>query len=246
MRAAAVRASAGTSPLILRIPNSWTHFCVHTGGSDDRESGWADNNPSSPFFGRMYVSWNDFAVGSGASESASPLTTVRLGPTSDSWPPPALHPQRPDHRRLATGDVYIAGMDEGGGGLPAQRHQHDLSGPLTAAIPGPTPTPAPPSPAPGAIAAPTATSPACLPAPAATGGTWAGVSLPRYNGVVHLCLCRQHGTGGDPGDVFYIRSTDSGVTFSAPFKLNTDTTTRPQWQPNLSVSPSGTLFAVVV
>ena len=29
-------------------PNSWTHFCVHTNGSDDRESGWADNNPSSP------------------------------------------------------------------------------------------------------------------------------------------------------------------------------------------------------
>ena len=29
-------------------PNSWTHFCVHTNGGDDRESGWADNNPSSP------------------------------------------------------------------------------------------------------------------------------------------------------------------------------------------------------
>ena len=34
------------------------------------------------------------------------------------------------------------------------------------------------------------------------------------------------------------------MTFSAPVKLNTDTTTRPQWQPNLSVSPGGTLFAV--
>ena len=33
--------------------NSWTHFCVHTGSSDDRESGWVDNNPASPFFGRM-------------------------------------------------------------------------------------------------------------------------------------------------------------------------------------------------
>src|SRR6267143_4007275 len=40
--------------------------CVHTGSSDDRESGWSDNNISSPFFGRMYVSWNNFAVGGGA------------------------------------------------------------------------------------------------------------------------------------------------------------------------------------
>ena len=34
------------------------------------------------------------------------------------------------------------------------------------------------------------------------------------------------------------------MTFGAPFKLNTDSTTRPQWQPNLSVSPDGTLFAM--
>src|SRR5439155_24243604 len=40
------------------------------------------------------------------------------------------------------------------------------------------------------------------------------------------------------------RSTDKGVTFSAPVKLNTDTTSRPNWEPNLSISPSGTLFAV--
>ena len=32
-------------------------------------------------------------------------------------------------------------------------------------------------------------------------------------------------------------------TFGAPFKLNTDATTRPQWQPNISVSPTGTLLA---
>ena len=63
------------------------------------------------------------------------------------------------------------------------------------------------------------------------------MSLPRYNNFVHL-VYSQHGTGADPGDVYYIRSTDGGFTFGAPFKLNTDATTRPQWQANLSVSPS--------
>ena len=47
----------------------------------------------------------------------------------------------------------------------------------------------------------------------------------------------------DAGDVYYIRSTDGGSTFAAPFKLNSDATTRPQWQPNISASPTGTLLA---
>ncbi len=63
------------------------------------------------------------------------------------------------------------------------------------------------------------------------------------NGVVSYVYAG-HGAGADPGDVFYIRSTDSGVTFGAPVKLNTDTTTRLQWQPNLSVSDGGDLLSV--
>ena len=64
-----------------------------------------------------------------------------------------------------------------------------------------------------------------------------------YNGVVSYVYA-QKGTGSDAGDVEYIRSTDKGVTFSAPLKLNTDSTTRAQWQPNLSVSDTGTLFSM--
>src|SRR6476620_9994593 len=42
------------------VATSWVHFpCVHV-GNDDRESGWSDTNTASPFYGRMYVSWNDF------------------------------------------------------------------------------------------------------------------------------------------------------------------------------------------
>ena len=63
-----------------------------------------------------------------------------------------------------------------------------------------------------------------------------------YNGVVSYVYAAK--VGSDPSNVFYIRSTDMGVTFSAPLQLNTDTDqTKAQWQPNLSVSDAGTLFA---
>ena len=64
------------------------------------------------------------------------------------------------------------------------------------------------------------------------------------NGVVHYVYDSRNTGNGDPGNVFYIRSTDGGVTFSAPFQLNTDTTTRAQWQPNISAGADGSLLAV--
>ena len=76
----------------------------------------------------------------------------------------------------------------------------------------------------------------------ASGGTEGWGEPAAINNFVHL-IYTQHGTGSDPGDVYYIRSTDGGVTFGTPFKLNSDTTDRPQWMPNISVSPSGTLLA---
>ena len=76
---------------------------------------------------------------------------------------------------------------------------------------------------------------------AATGGTKAGVSL--LPSTTSFTWFMPSTAPADPGDVYYIRSTDGGATFAAPFKLNTDATIRPQWQPNLSVSPTGTLLA---
>jgi hypothetical protein len=69
------------------------------------------------------------------------------------------------------------------------------------------------------------------------------------NHVVHYVYaqCGQNAacdSATDHGDIYYIRSTDSSVTFGTPVKLNTDTGTATQWEPNLSVSPSGTVFAV--
>src|SRR5207249_814871 len=47
----------------------------------------------------------------------------------------------------------------------------------------------------------------------------------------------------DHGDIYYIRSTDAGLTWGMPVKLNTDSGTAMQWQPSLTVTQSGALFA---
>jgi hypothetical protein len=219
--------------------SSWTtHYCIHNNNNDDRESGWADNNSSSPFYGRMYVSWNDFNVGGGA-------LFVRVSTDNgNTWTP---HQITSSFLRdvqitgdLATGDVYIASMDEGGGGFPHNDINHfyrstDGGNTWTHTYTGPS------FPGPGVTAVGYF---ACMFTDG--GGYWRheGWGEPAaYNSVVHYVYA-QHGTGTDPGDVYYIRSTDKGQTFSAPVKLNTDATTRPQWQPNLSVATDGSLFAM--
>ena len=241
LRAAADRASAPGSPLTAGSPGRLA-LAFTTAAQDDRESGWADNNPSSPFFGRMYVSWNDFAVGSGASSHASPLITAPLGPlrNSELYRLPSSAMSRSPATCRATATVYIAGMDEGGGGFPHNNINHiyrstDGGNTWTNTYTGP----AFPGPGVGAIRL---LRLHVYRLAVATGGTRAGVSLPPSTTWFTWSM-PSTAPAADPGDVYYIRSTDSGVTFSAPFKLNTDATTRPQWQPNLSVSPSGTLFA---
>src|SRR5262249_1448753 len=97
-------------------PNSWTHFCVHSNSQDDRESAWADNNPSAPFYGRMYTSWNDFNRGGGAlfvrytTDNGVTWTNERQITTGT----PFIRDVQITGD-LATGDVYIAGMNENGG-----------------------------------------------------------------------------------------------------------------------------------
>ena len=110
----------GYSSTTPEDPNSWTHFCAFNEGSADRESGWADNNPSSPFFGRLYISWNDFNIGQGA------LMSIHSTDGGVTWSSPATVINGATFIRdvqitgdlAGSGTVYIAGMDEGGGGFP--------------------------------------------------------------------------------------------------------------------------------
>jgi hypothetical protein len=47
------------------------------------------------------------------------------------------------------------------------------------------------------------------------------------------------GAGADKADVFLVQSTNGGLTWSAPIKINDDATTTDQWQPTLAVTPGG-------
>jgi hypothetical protein len=215
--------------------------CIHNGSSDDRESGWSDNNQASPFFGRMYVSWNDFALGGNlkvrfSSDNGNTWNERQLAPAS-----PFIRDVQITGDLSGNGTIYVAGMDEGGGGFPHTNQNHmyrstDGGNSWTATYTGP------------GFAGPGVGASgyfACMFNGSPSGVYWRheGWGQPAaFNNVVHL-VYSQDGAGADAGDVFYIRSTDSGVTFGAPFKLNSDSTTRPNWQPNISVSPSGSLFA---
>ena len=218
--------------------------CAHNGGSDDRESGWADNNSASPFFGRMYASWNDFTTSCGAGGC---LYSTHSSDGGVTWSTPVRVQTNSLFMRdvQITGDlagggaVYIASMDEGGGGFPHNDTNYLFKstdgGTTWANTYVGTPFPGPGVCASGYFAGMFSTN----------GCYWRheGWGEPAaINNFVHLVYA-QHGTGTDPGDVYYIRSTDGGVTFGTPFKLNSDSTDRPQWEPNLSVSPGGTLLA---
>ena len=223
-------------------PTSWTHFVVHSNSADDRESGWADTNPASPFYGRMYISWNDFNVGGGA-------LFVRFSTDNGlTW-----NNQRqittgvPFIRDVqitgdaTTGEVYLAGIDEGGGGFPHNNinkiyRSTDGGNTWTNTYSGPT------------FAGPGRGVSGYFACMYNNPPYWRheGWGQPAaFNHVVHYVYDGRNAGTGDAGDVFYIRSTDGGVTFSAPFQLNTNTDpTKAQWQPNLSAASDGSLLAV--
>src|SRR5216110_155504 len=227
-------------------PNSWTHFCAFNEGSADRESGYADNNPASPHFGNMYISWNDFNFPN------ADIFVVRSTDNGTTWSAPIHVSSGATFIRdvqitgdKVTGDVYIAGMDENSGngclsGCGTTRsnliyRSTDGGATWTNTYTGPT------------FVGPCRSSNGyfCTMYTSPAPGYWRhmGWGQPAaFNHVVSLVYAQKDGS--DPGNVYYIRSTDSGVTFSAPFQLNANTDpTKAQWQPNLSVSNAGTLFA---
>ncbi len=231
---------------------NWTvGACAHNGPSDDRESMWVDNDPTSAGYGRMYVSWNDFNTSCGtggclfvthSDDGVTWSTPVQLNTgiflrnvqiTGAQLSPTV-------HRSALKGynSVFVASMDEGGGvGNTRQNimwRSNNGGATWTQIVMGPRFNPV--------------GDHACGQYFYEIAPNWRhmgwGEPAVGPNNVVHYAYAGA-GTNGDNGDIFYTRSTDNGTTWSTPTKLNTDPDQQyhVQWMPTLSVNPAGKVTA---
>jgi hypothetical protein len=200
---------------------------------------WVDNEPTSGTYGRMYISWNDFLVGVGAlsvthsDDGVTWTSPVRVANGStfirdvQITGSPAGAPRFEGNNST----VFIAGMDEGGGGCNTRLNlmYKSLDGGQTWQ----------------AITMGARFKPICD-ALCSSNSYFAQVNpIIRHmgwgepavgpNGVVHYAYAGL-GSNGDPGDIFYTRSTDNGVTWSTPVKANgtQDAPFKEQWMPSVS------------
>lgn len=224
---------------------TWTAgSCAHNGGSDDRESMWVDNEPTSGTYGRMYISWNDFTVGVGAlsvthsDDGVTWTTPVRVANGSTFIRDVQItgSPAGASRYEGSNSTVFIAGMDEGGGGCSTRQNlmYKSLDGGVTwtTATLG-----ARFKPICDALCSSNSYFAQVNPIIRHMGWGEPGVGP---NGVVHYVYAGL-GTNSDPGDIFYTRSTDNGVTWSKGKKLNgtADAQFKEQWMPSLSVDAAG-------
>src|ERR1700687_870852 len=99
---------------------TWTvGACAHNSSFDDRESMWVDNNRNSPHFGRMYVSVNDYA--------RSQKIYVAYSDDGTTWSTPVQVSDTFVRNIQLTGSpddvtVFVAGMDEGSGGVDMRQN----------------------------------------------------------------------------------------------------------------------------
>jgi hypothetical protein len=223
---------------------TWTAgSCAHNGGSDDRESFWVDNETTSGTYGRMYVSFNDFTNNGGAlslvysDDGKTWSSTVVLNPNFIRDVQVTGTPRGTTLFEGKNSTVFVAAMDEGGGGNSTRQNimYKSLDGGVTwtSTTLGPRFNP------PGNVN--------CgyfqAVAPIWRHMGW-GEPAVGPKGVVHYDYAGA-GTNGDVGDIFYVRSIDNGKTWSKPIKLNTDKDNqfRTQWMPSLSVDLTGDVTA---
>jgi hypothetical protein len=187
-----------------------------------------------PFYGRRYVAFNDFNAG------GVRCCTCAAAAWHEVSPGRRLHPQRARHRQLgptarSSSSRWTRGrcrQQPHQPGLPVgQRRRH-----LDRLLPGPSFPPA------GAGLCSASDYFYMVPP------LWRHGMGPGAVGRAASCtrLQPRRAGPGDLGDIYYIRSTDNGATWSAPAALNSDQLDQNnvvQWQPSISVTSQGYVLA---
>jgi len=209
-------------------------------GGDDKELIAIDNNPGSPFFGRIYVAWADFGAGARiafthSDDSGATWTPqINLSDAGDSaqsaWPVVAPN-----------GDVFVAWVHWFND--PNETFEIEVTRSTNGGASFNKVTP----PSNGETEPRDATWSGTCGRPALNGGI-------RYSpfpqlavgsdGVLHVAYSYDP-DGLDTGDivnVYYRRSVDNGATWGPEIRLN-DVTTNDQYSPTLSVGAGGVVMA---
>lgn len=209
---------------------------MHSGGGDDKELIAVDNNQTSPYYGRIYNAWTDFNAGEriyvnysdNGLNWSTPVAVSGVGvDVQGAWPTVAPN-----------GDVYVGWV----------RWNPYYSGPIDAEVVRSTNGGASFSliayPMTGKVN-PRAATPTSSCGRPALNGNIRYLPSPQVavspNGDLHAVYSYDPDgyNTGDVINVYYRRSTDDGATWGPEVLLNDDGTTRDQYQPTLSVGPSG-------
>jgi len=197
--------------------------------TDMQDKEWlAVDSTSSPFRGNVYVTWTDFTRTTGSFIAFA--RSRNGGSTFD--PPIGLSPR--DNTSLVqgsvpvvapNGDLYVAFSDghagiggigivkstDGGNTFSAEKRLASVVGVSTMTGGGGVRT-----------------------------NSFPSVTIDG-NGAVHVVYASWTLSQVDRGDIFYVRSTDGGTTFSTPKKLNDDATNTTQTFPSIAASSDGKL-----
>ena len=221
---------------------TWTTAaCAHNNSGDDRESFWVDNHPFSVTYGRMYISFNNFNIGGGdlsvtysddgvSWSAAQTLSSGFIRDVQVTGTPPG---PAPFHAPFFS-TVFIAAMNEEGGGMGTRQNvmYRSLNG-------GTTWSSVTMGPVFNSVGDGVCSSNAYF---AKVNPIWRhmgwGEPAVGPNGVVHYVYAGQGQAPNDHGDIYYVRSTDNGVTWSSPIVLNDDPggQYKTQWMPSMSVN----------
>ncbi len=208
---------------------------IHTGANDDKELMAVDNNPSSPYYGRLYVAWTNFDDGhiyvttsDNATVWSTPVDISGKSNIQGAWP--VVDP--------VTNDVYVAWT----------HWDAYPDGPIDIEIVRS---------ADGGATWAYVTNPANNVVNPRDSGATGNCGRPAINGDIRYLPSPQIAVdknsnlhvvysydpdgynSGDVVNVYYRRSTDHGATWEAEIQLNDDGTTTDQWQPVLTVNNNG-------